>query len=213
MLAHTLAKQARQPRGLLGRLFGMGMGRMNQGVNEWVISLLDLRADHVVLELGFGPGKALQAAERLVPKGRLCGVDISPTMIGQASRLNSSAIRSGKMDLRQGEASTLPYPDLTFDRIICVNVIYFWANPEVELREISRVGKRGARVAIYIGDREQMSKVSMTRTGLFKLYTPEEVQQLLESQDFSECEIHRSSISQGPISRGSCVVGTIPAAM
>ena len=213
MLAHALAQQARQPKGLFGRLFGMGMRRMNQGVNEWVISLLDLQAEQVVLELGFGPGKALQAAERLVPRGRVCGVDMSPTMIEQASRLNRAAIRSGRMDLRLGEASRLSFPDLTFDRIFCVNVIYFWAKPEIEIAEIFRVAKRGARVAIYIGDRDQMATVSMTRTGLFKLYTPEEVQRLLEAQGFAACEIHRSSISQGPISRGSCVVGTIPLGM
>ncbi len=213
MLAHTLAQQARQPKGLLGRLFGMGMGRMNQGVNEWVISLLDLHADNVVLELGFGPGKALQLAERLVPAGRSCGVDMSPTMIDQASRLNRSAIRAGRMDLRLGAASDLPYPDLMFDRIFCVNVIYFWTTPERELAEIFRVGKRGARVAIYIGDREQMATVPMTKTGLFRLYSSEEVKSLLEAQGFAECEIHQSSISQGPISRGSCVVGTIPIGM
>ena len=213
MLAHTLARQARQPSGLLGRLFGMGMGRMNQGVNDWVISLLDLQPEHAVLELGFGPGKALQAAERLVPKGRLCGVDMSSAMFDQAARRNRAAIQAGKMDLRLGEASHLPYPDLMFDRIFCVNVIYFWANPATELTEIFRVAKRGGRVAIYIGDRDQMATVSMTRTGLFKLYTPEEVQGLLESQGFAGCEIHRSSISQGPISRGSCVVGTIPVGM
>ncbi len=213
MLAHTLAQQARQPSGLLGRLFGMGMGRMNQGVNEWVISLLELQPEHVVLELGFGPGKALQAAARLVSKGRLCGVDMSSAMLDQASRRNRAAIQAGKMDLRLGEASHLSYPDLMFDRIFCVNVIYFWTDPEKELAEIFRVGKRGGRVAIYIGDRDQMATVSMTKTGLFRLYSPEEVQALLEAQGFANCEIHRSSISQGPISRGSCVVGTIPVGM
>jgi len=209
MLAHTLAQQARRPSGLLGRLFGAGMGRMNQGVNEWVISLLELAPDDTVLELGFGPGKAIQAAERLVPQGRVFGLDMSEAMLEQATRRNREATRAGRVDLRLGEAAHLPYPDLTFDRVFCVNVIYFWSAPERELSEIFRVTKRGGRVAIYIGDRDQMSSVPMTRTGLFRLYAPEEVKQLLEAQGFRNCEIHRSDIRQGPISRGSRVVGTL----
>ena len=210
MLAHALAQQARQPKGLFGRLFGMGMGRMNQGVNEWVVSLLDLQPDHVVLELGFGPGKALEVAERLVTNGRLCGLEMSPTMMDQASRLNREAIQKGKISLRLGEAANLPYPNFMFDRVFCVNVIYFWTAPERELAEIFRVSKKGALLGIYVGDKEQMAAVPMTKTGLFRLYSPEELRSLLEAQGFTDCEIHRSSISQGPISRGSCVVGTVP---
>jgi SAM-dependent methyltransferase len=213
MLAHALAQQARRPSGMLGRLFGLGMGRINQGVNSWVISLLDVQPDAQVLEVGFGPGRAVQRVERMLSSGRVSGIDLSATMVDQATKLNRAAVQRGKVDLRLGGASSLPYADATFDRIFCVNVIYFWAPPYQELAEMFRVARAGAKVAIYVGDREQMAGVPMTRTGLFQLFSPSDVAGLLERAGFVNCKIYESSISQGPISKGGCVVATRPAAL
>jgi SAM-dependent methyltransferase len=210
MLAHALARQARHPSGLLGRLFARGMGRINGGVNDWVIEQLEVRDDHRVLEIGFGPGTAVRRVERLLASGRVCGIDASRTMVDQAARLNRAAIAAGKVDLRQGEAALLPYQDRSFDRIFCVNVIYFWRAPEREIGEMFRVAREGARVAIYIGDREQMLRVPMTRTGVFRLFSPDEVMQLLQGAGFVEQESHHASIRQGPISKGSCITATRP---
>lgn len=206
MLAHALAQQARRPSGLLGRLFGMGMGRMNQGVNDWVISLLDIQPDNDVLEIGFGPGRAIQQVERLLTVGKAYGVDMSATMVEQATKLNRQAVDLGRVDLRLGEAAQLPFAASSFDRIFCVNVIYFWPAPERELAELFRVSRPGAKVAIYAGDREQMAGVPMTRTGLFQLFALSDIARLLEGVGFSDCKIYESAISQGPISKGGCVV-------
>jgi ubiquinone/menaquinone biosynthesis C-methylase UbiE len=206
MLAHTLAQQARLPSGFLGRLFGMGMGRINREVNDWVISQLDIRPADNVLEIGFGPGRAVQKVERLLTSGHVHGIDMSMLMVEQAARLNRHAIRHGKVELRVGEASQLPYQDESFDRIFCVNVIYFWPTPEQELAQMYRVARPGAKLAIYIGDREQMTGVPMTQTGVFSLYSPGDVVPRLVNQGFVNCTISDASIAQGPISKGHCVI-------
>jgi ubiquinone/menaquinone biosynthesis C-methylase UbiE len=198
---------------MLGRLFGMGMGRINRGVNSWVISLLDVQPDARVLEIGFGPGRAIQQVEQMLTGGRAYGVDVSTTMVEQASRLNRAAIQRGTVDLRSGEASDLPFPEASFDRVFCVNVIYFWATPQRELAEMFRVTRPGGRVAVYVGDREQMSGVPMTRTGLFQLFSLSDLAGLLAAAGFVNCKIYESSIAQGPISKGGCVVATRPSAL
>lgn len=213
MLAHALAQQARRPSGLLGRLFGMGMGRINRGVNDFVITQLEIRPRDKVLEIGFGPGKAIEQVARQLTTGRIDGLDMSGTMVTQAAKLNRRAIEQGKVDLRVGEASRMPYRDETFDRIFCVNVMYFWPQPERELGEMFRVAADDARVAIYIGDREQMADVPMTKTGVFRLFSGEDVAALLREAGFQDCRIVEASIEQGPISRGSCVLGTRPRRM
>lgn len=213
MLAHTLAQQARRPSGILGRLFGMGMGRINRGVNDFVITQLDVRHDHKVLEIGFGPGKAIQQVSRQLGTGRVYGLDMSSTMVAQAAKLNRRAIEEGKVDLRAGEASQLPYRAAMFDRIFCVNVMYFWPEPQRELAEIFRVTSPGGQVAIYIGDREQMSDVPMTKTGVFRLFSGDDVAGLLRDAGFEDCRILEASIEQGPISRGCCVLGKRPGCM
>ncbi|MCW7540987.1 methyltransferase domain-containing protein [Aquabacterium sp. A7-Y] len=210
MIAHVLAQQARRPSGLLGRLFGLGMGRVNQGVNDWVISLLDIQPESLVLEIGFGPGRAIQQIERMLGSGRVSGIDLSNAMLRQAARRNRAGVAGGKVHLRIGDAAQLPYPENTFDRIYCVNVMYFWQAPQVELTEMFRVARPGARVAVYIGDREEMAAVAMTKTGVFTLYSPEEVVEALQRVGFENCRSFQASIAQGPISRGTCAVGSKP---
>jgi hypothetical protein len=47
--------------------------------------------DHV-LEIGFGPGLAIQQVARLVPTGHVVGIDHSALMVQQAGRRNQAAV-------------------------------------------------------------------------------------------------------------------------
>jgi hypothetical protein len=49
-----------RPKGIVGRLGGMIMARVNRDAAAQVIELLDVRSDDKVLEVGFGPGVAIQ---------------------------------------------------------------------------------------------------------------------------------------------------------
>jgi ubiquinone/menaquinone biosynthesis C-methylase UbiE len=171
MLAHAFAQQARQPSGLFGRLFGAGMKRINRGVNDWVISLLEVTPSSRVLEIGFGPGQAVKQIASILDTGMVAGLDMSDTMVNLARKINSTEILSGKADLRKGSAANIPFQDNSFDMVFCVNVIYFWPTPGVELSSMHKACKPGGRVAIYIGDPEEMSKVRITKTGVFNLYS------------------------------------------
>src|SRR5574337_533057 len=110
-LPNFLSSQFAHPRGLLGSIAGAMMAQKNRERNRWVISLLDLRpADHV-LEIGFGPGWALEQIAGIVVDGHVAGLDSSATMLEQASRRNAAAVRAGKVSLRLGTESPLPYRD------------------------------------------------------------------------------------------------------
>jgi protein-L-isoaspartate O-methyltransferase len=115
-LWHRLAQQFRQPTGFLGRLAGFFF-RINLEGIEWTINLLAIQPSDHVLEIGFGPGHGIQQVARLAAQGRVAGVDFSETMLQQASRLNAAAIEAGRVELRLGDASALPYPDNTFHKV------------------------------------------------------------------------------------------------
>ncbi len=86
-------------RGLLGRLGGTIMARTNRRYAAWAIDLLGVQQHESVLEIGFGPGIAIQL---LVPKAhRVAGVDPSAVMLRQATRRNAAAISEGRVELRQ----------------------------------------------------------------------------------------------------------------
>jgi SAM-dependent methyltransferase len=81
-----------RPKGLLGCLGGLIMARMNRDAAERVIALLEVRPNDWVLEIGFGPGVAIQLLVERVPGGFIAGVDPSLAMVGQAAARNASAL-------------------------------------------------------------------------------------------------------------------------
>ena len=198
-LWHRLAQQFRQPTGFLGRLAGFFF-RINLEGIEWTINLLAIQPSDHVLEIGFGPGHGIQQVARLAAQGRVAGVDFSETMLQQASRLNAAAIEAGRVELRLGDASVLPYPDNTFHRVFATNVVYFWKDPLANLQELRRVMKPGGRLALYVISKDDLIKFKVTQTGVYQLYTGEDLVRLLAQAGFHRArfvtkpERHRTGI-------------------
>jgi ubiquinone/menaquinone biosynthesis C-methylase UbiE len=184
-LLHVLAQQFRQPAGLPGRIAGSLFRRINREGIDWTIGLVGIQPTDHVLEIGFGPGYGIQEVMRLAAQGRVAGMDISGTMLEQASRRNAAAIAAGKVELRLGDAAELPYPDSSFHIVFATNVVYFWSDPLATLRETWRVLKPDGRVALYFIAKEELLKYKLvTQTGLYRLYTGEDLVELLKRTGF-----------------------------
>src|SRR3954468_20765767 len=102
MIGRFIASQFRKPSGLLGRLIGNGMARGNEPEARWTIDLLNIQLDTRVLEIGFGPGIAIQYAAKQAPQGHVSGIDYSKTMVRLAHKWNADAIKTGLIDLTYG---------------------------------------------------------------------------------------------------------------
>jgi len=146
-----LISQFGNPRGLLGALAGNIMARRASNLkrNLWTIELMDLKpADHV-LEIGFGPGFALEQVCAHLKEGMAVGLDRSETMLRMARRRNHQAIAEGHLDLVLGsieETKPLCHPSLSgpFDAVYAVNVAMFWREPVNTLKALSaRLSDRG----------------------------------------------------------------------
>ena len=142
--------QFAHPTGWMGRLVGVILAWKNRGRNAWAISLLDLQSEDRVLEIGFGPGQAIEEIVKSTPNSFVAGIDISDVMIEQASKRNAEAIRAGRVLLKQGSESPLPFEDANFHKVFAVNSMQFWSNPGAGLQEVRRVLKPGGRIAIVI---------------------------------------------------------------
>lgn len=131
-----------RPSGTTGRVFGWLMERMSAAVVAKIVSLAGLRPGSASVELGFGTG-ALVAALAGRGGGLVAGVDPSPLMLATATRRNAAGIADGRVDLRLGEASALPWPATHFDAGFALHSWQFWADPAHDLAEIARVLKPG----------------------------------------------------------------------
>jgi ubiquinone/menaquinone biosynthesis C-methylase UbiE len=148
-VAHRiLMRMFGRPQGILGRLGGILMARLNQQCAAWVIDLLDIRPHDRVLEVGFGPGVGIQLLARSASAGYVAGVDDSEEMVEQATARNAKAIESGRVDLRHGSVESLPFADNTFDKALAINSMQVWPDVGAGLRETRRVIKPGGSIAL-----------------------------------------------------------------
>lgn len=139
-----------RPTGLPGQIAGgiMAHRASNRRRNAWAVSLLDVQRDDRVLEIGFGPGIAIQELSARAPEGYVCGLDHSAVMVRQAARRNADGVRRGQVDLRLGSAESLPAFEAPFDKVLAVNVTLFWERPVELLGRLRRVLRTGGRIAL-----------------------------------------------------------------
>ena len=142
--------QFARPSGLGGRAAGALMAHRssNRKRNAWAVSLLDVRPDDRVLEIGFGPGLAIGELGRIAHEGYVCGIDHSELMLRQASRRNADGIRRGVVDLRLGSVDVLPVFDTPFDKILAVNAVLFWNETGARLEALRRLLRPGGLIAV-----------------------------------------------------------------
>jgi ubiquinone/menaquinone biosynthesis C-methylase UbiE len=139
-----------RPTGFWGRAAGLLMAHRssNRRRNAWAVSLLQVRPDDRVLEVGYGPGLAILELSRIVQQGYICGIDHSELMLRQARRRNADGIRRGVVDLRLGSVNELPAFDAPFDRILTVNAMLFWTEPDARLEELRQLLRPGGLIAV-----------------------------------------------------------------
>ncbi len=200
MLQKYIDAQYRQPSGLVGRWIGSKMARQHRPETAWTVRLLDVQPTDHVLEVGFGPGIAVQAVARRASSGLVAGIDVSPTMVAAASRRNANAVFAGRVDLRQGDAAHLPFAGAGFDKAYSIHSIYFWRDPLAALGEIARVLKPGGLLILTVLPREKWNPANPEQAGTPECipYSGDELKALLGKVGFAGTQIEADSRAEYP---------------
>lgn len=170
-----LGRQLGNPTGLAGRVIGGAMGIANRRPNALAIRALEIAPDDVILELGFGPGRAIEHMAALAPQGVVYGVDRSAVMLRQARKRNARAIRAGRVHLKQCGFERIPLPDASVDKILAVNVIYFWSDVPTVLQEARRVLRPGGLLSIYATEASAMRRWKFAGPETHRLFDSREL--------------------------------------
>ncbi len=164
-----------------------------------------------VLEVAPGPGYFCIELTRLGSYS-ITGLDISHTFVEIAGRKAAEA--GVRVEFRQGNASSMPFGDDTFDFLLCRAAFKNFAQPVRALQEMCRVLKPGGR-GLIIDLRKDASIESINhevegmglnpvnkvltklvfRTMLLKsAYTKQQFQQMLAQTNFRKVDIHEEGI-------------------
>src|SRR5208337_766389 len=109
-----------------------------------VIDALNLRPSHRVLEVGVGTGISLDAYP---PYAHIVAIDPSEKMLAQATA-KARENDWGHIELRQGDALNLDFPDNSFDYVTSFHVITVVPDPVRMMNEMVRVCKPGGQIVL-----------------------------------------------------------------
>ena len=164
--------------------------------NDATLERLVLQPGDRVLEVGFGPGRAIERVAVVVTSGTVVGVEISEEMLRMATRRCERFIREGRVDLRLGSIERLPFESASFDKAYSVHTLYFWARPAEVLADIRRVLKRGGVFALCFRPSGDPSTGSFP-PDVYRFYTNDEVTRLLREGGFGQIAVRETDTSRG----------------
>lgn len=143
-----LQDQFSLPTGLMGKIVGWWMSRANRQLNRVALRQLQVRRGDSVLEIGFGPGQAIDRMVRRTRARFIAGIDPSAVMVEHATARNQGSLETGRVKLVQGIAEDMPFEADSFSKVVAISNLLVWNSPQKGLDEAYRVMKPGGKVVI-----------------------------------------------------------------
>lgn len=172
-----VARQLRQPEGEDGVKMGVQMNKSNRLMYEMTLNFLQMKKEDAILEIGMGNGHFVRELIAKEPSIYYTGVDLSDVMVEAARRENEG------ITFHCAAAEKMPVEDASFNKVFGINVLYFWDQPAVTLREIHRILKPEGELILAIRSKATMELLPFIDSG-FTLYDIETATKLLEENSF-----------------------------
>lgn len=179
-----LARQLSHPQGEQGKEVARLMNEGNITMTLRTIDVLDPAPGDIILELGHGNCAHLRHILDRQEKLEYRGLEISPDMFSEAQLINQSYIGEGRASFSLYDGTKIPASDGSFSKVMTVNTLYFWKDPEAMLEEIYRVLRPGGKACICFAERSFMEALPFVQYG-FTLYDEAAFIRLAASSQFT----------------------------
>ena len=120
--------------------------------SPWAVLLVDIAAPQLgerVLDVACGTGiVARLIAARVGPGGKVVGLDSSPAMLAVARSV--SPISGAAVEWSEASALAIPFPEATFNLVLCQQGLQFFPDRPAALREVHRVLVPDGRLVLSV---------------------------------------------------------------
>ena len=114
---------------------------------ELVRAVLGARPGDRILDVGCGPGfYVTELLEQVRREGSVVGLDASADMLAVAAK---RAEGHDNVTFHEADATSLPVPDASFARVLCVQVLEYVRDVPAALIEMHRALRPGGRVLVW----------------------------------------------------------------
>ena len=131
-----------------GDAYDAFMGRYSRPLAAEFADAAGVHAGHRVLDVGCGPGALTGHLVERLGAAAVSALDPSPPFVAECSA------RFAGVDVRDGRAEEIPFPDAAFDCALAQLVLHFVSDPEQAVGEMTRVVRPGGVVAACVWDFE-----------------------------------------------------------
>jgi len=101
-----------------------------------------------ILDLATGTADFAIEAARRFPAASVTGIDLTPAMLDIGNRKVADAGLSGRIALREGNATELPFGDRSFDAALCAFGFRNFPDINASLAEAARILRDGGRLVV-----------------------------------------------------------------
>ena len=195
--ADKVIGQCRKPSGLFGRFILWDMNRHHSKLTDWGLSHVGIEKTDTILDVGCGGGRTISKLAAMASDGKVHGIDYSEESVTAAHRRNTRWIDIGRVSIREGTVSQLPFTDYTFDLITAIETHLFWPDLPNDFREIYRVLKQDGELLIVAEIYKGGKHLEGVRKTIFEkhlaanmnLLTPDEHHELFANAGFSDVQL------------------------
>src|SRR5579864_6609301 len=120
----------------MGRYTLWRMNLSHSRLTDWGLAHISIGKDCTILDVGCGGGRTVSKLAAIATDGKVYGVDYSDESVAATRRTNARWIALGRVDVRRGSVSYLPFPDAMFDVITAVETHFWWPNLPGDMREL-----------------------------------------------------------------------------
>ncbi len=200
-----LAQQLACPTGEAGIEIAGQMYRSNGDMIRRSIDAMMLTSGCRILEIGHGNGAHLGEIFSYSENLHYTGLEISQTMSLDAKHRNQDLYARGKADFLVYDGEELPFEENAFERLLSVNTVYFWKQPQEFLHQMYRILNDGGLLTLCFITPQSMERVPFTAFGFRNMET-EELEEMCGYSNFrsivrQERTEHTLSKTGDPVTR------------
>jgi ubiquinone/menaquinone biosynthesis C-methylase UbiE len=188
----SIGSQFRKPTGLAGKIISRLMMLGNRAAYNKMIPELDIKANDKIFEIGYGHGFGV----RKISSTYDCffsGMDYSELMFNEATKRNKKYIENKKVELYLGNFLNSEIISNQYDKIFCINVIYFWDRLDIPFSKIIYGLKKGGTFCLYMVHSNNLKKTKYTQSDIFNKYSIDQVVDNLNVAGFSDIKFKYNS--------------------
>ncbi len=144
----NLLNQCRKPTGRLGRFILWTFNVHHSKVTDWGLKHIAIEKHYTILDVGCGGGRTVHKLAGIATEGKVYGIDFSEESVTASRGTNKLLIEMGRVEIRHGSVSSLPFSDHMFDLVTAVETHFYWPDLVADMQEVLRVLKPGGKLII-----------------------------------------------------------------